>query len=318
MAVARSCWSPTSRRRRSTSNVQAQVLDAAAPGCAAHGLAIVLVTHDLGVVAGIADRVAVMYAWPRRRAGARPRRCLRRPRHPYTAALLRSVPRVGRAPWRARSRPSRDSRRARERSLRGLRLRSRAARSASGAVRGERPLLRSLIGRGGGGLPRGPAAHERSRCCKVEGLCVDFPRRGGWPLARREPHRALDGSASSVAEGGCTRRRRRVGRPASRRWPAPCCGLVRPRTGRICGAASRSIAADRATMRRCGAQMQVVFQDPFGSLDPRMTAGAERRTRRSRRSRGARRRRRCAGARSPLRSTQSVSTRRSRDATRTN
>jgi oligopeptide transport system ATP-binding protein len=57
------------------------------------GLALVLVTHDLGVVAGIADRVAVMYAG-RVVETAPVRELFARPAHPYTAALIASVPRL--------------------------------------------------------------------------------------------------------------------------------------------------------------------------------------------------------------------------------
>ncbi|MCS6947149.1 MAG: oligopeptide ABC transporter ATP-binding protein OppF, partial [Steroidobacteraceae bacterium] len=52
-----------------------------------------LITHDLGVVAGLADRVAVMYAG-RCVEEASTRNVLRQPAHPYTAALLRSMPRI--------------------------------------------------------------------------------------------------------------------------------------------------------------------------------------------------------------------------------
>ena len=72
--------------------VQAQVLDVlreARDG----GLALVLITHDLGVVAGIADRVAVMYAG-RIVECAPVRELFAAPAHPYTAALLASVPRL--------------------------------------------------------------------------------------------------------------------------------------------------------------------------------------------------------------------------------
>jgi len=72
--------------------VQAQVLEVlreARDG----GLALVLITHDLGVVAGIADRVAVMYAG-RIVECAPVRDVFARPAHPYTAALLASVPRL--------------------------------------------------------------------------------------------------------------------------------------------------------------------------------------------------------------------------------
>ena len=73
--------------------VQAQVLRRAACGCASTGLAIVMITHDLGVVAGVADRVAVMYAG-RIVETADAAALFAAPRHPYTAALLASIPRL--------------------------------------------------------------------------------------------------------------------------------------------------------------------------------------------------------------------------------
>jgi len=75
--------------------VQAQVLDVLREA-RDRGLALVLVTHDLGVVAGIADRVAVMYAG-RIVECAPVRELFAAPAHPYTAALLASVPRLGAA-----------------------------------------------------------------------------------------------------------------------------------------------------------------------------------------------------------------------------
>jgi oligopeptide/dipeptide ABC transporter ATP-binding protein len=56
-----------------------------------HGTAIVLITHDLGVVAGMADRVHVMYAG-RLVETAGTRALFARPAHPYTKGLLASVP----------------------------------------------------------------------------------------------------------------------------------------------------------------------------------------------------------------------------------
>jgi oligopeptide transport system ATP-binding protein len=72
--------------------VQAQVLDVLREA-RDRGLALVLITHDLGVVAGIADRVAVMYAG-RIVECAPVRELFAAPAHPYTAALLASVPRL--------------------------------------------------------------------------------------------------------------------------------------------------------------------------------------------------------------------------------
>ena len=56
------------------------------------GLAIVLITHDVGLIAGLADRVAVMYGGRIVELGAASE-LLARPAHPYTGALERSVPR---------------------------------------------------------------------------------------------------------------------------------------------------------------------------------------------------------------------------------
>jgi oligopeptide transport system ATP-binding protein len=72
--------------------VQAQVLDVLREA-RDRGLALVMITHDLGVVAQIADRVAVMYAG-RVVESAAVRELFAAPAHPYTAALLGSVPRL--------------------------------------------------------------------------------------------------------------------------------------------------------------------------------------------------------------------------------
>ncbi|NDV86500.1 ATP-binding cassette domain-containing protein [Aurantimonas aggregata] len=75
--------------------IQAQILDLFRDLTAEFGTALVLITHDLGVVAGIADRVAVMYAG-RVVEEAAVDALFQRPAHPYTAALMRSIPRVDR------------------------------------------------------------------------------------------------------------------------------------------------------------------------------------------------------------------------------
>src|SRR5690606_35910243 len=73
--------------------VQAQILDLLAEQRRERDMAMVLVTHDLGVVAGQADEVAVMYAG--QIVEKAPTRTLFADmRMPYTAALLRSIPRV--------------------------------------------------------------------------------------------------------------------------------------------------------------------------------------------------------------------------------
>jgi len=76
--------------------VQAQILETIDRLRAERGMAVLLITHDLGIVAGRADRVAVMYAGQivelRRTADL-----FRQPSHPYTRALLHAIPRLDRA-----------------------------------------------------------------------------------------------------------------------------------------------------------------------------------------------------------------------------
>ncbi|HXY99295.1 MAG TPA: ABC transporter ATP-binding protein [Stellaceae bacterium] len=74
--------------------IQAQILDLMRDLKAAIGAAILLITHDLGVVAEMAQRVVVMYAG-RKVEEASARDLFRRPRHPYTRGLLASVPHLG-------------------------------------------------------------------------------------------------------------------------------------------------------------------------------------------------------------------------------
>jgi oligopeptide/dipeptide ABC transporter ATP-binding protein len=77
--------------------IQAQILDLLRRLAAERGTAIVLITHDMGVVADIADRVAVMYAGRIAETGdAGP--IFAAPRHPYTALLLASIPRLSDVP----------------------------------------------------------------------------------------------------------------------------------------------------------------------------------------------------------------------------
>ena len=73
--------------------IQAQILTLLRDLKSAHGMAVVFITHNLGVVAQIADRVAVMYAGEVVET-ADVNDLFARPTHPYTEALLRAMPRV--------------------------------------------------------------------------------------------------------------------------------------------------------------------------------------------------------------------------------
>ncbi|CAM3613534.1 ABC transporter ATP-binding protein [Cytobacillus oceanisediminis] len=73
--------------------IQAQILDLFKDIQRKTGVSIMIITHDLGVVAQVADRIAVMYAGKIVEAGER-REIFYNPQHPYTKGLLNSVPRL--------------------------------------------------------------------------------------------------------------------------------------------------------------------------------------------------------------------------------
>lgn len=73
--------------------VQAQILELISGICSEFGASLILITHDLGVVAGVADRVVVMYAG-KVVEEAPTEELFANPRHPYTRGLLASVPRL--------------------------------------------------------------------------------------------------------------------------------------------------------------------------------------------------------------------------------
>ena len=73
--------------------IQAQILDVLRALVTDRGTALMLITHDLGVVAGMCERVNVMYAGTFVETGTADQ-VFAQPRHPYTLGLLQSVPRL--------------------------------------------------------------------------------------------------------------------------------------------------------------------------------------------------------------------------------
>ena len=74
-------------------SIQAQITTLLKRLCREHGVAVMLVTHDMGVIAETADRVAVMYAGRLVEIGP-VEEVLRRPLHPYTSGLMASIPSI--------------------------------------------------------------------------------------------------------------------------------------------------------------------------------------------------------------------------------
>jgi len=75
-------------------SIQAQIIGLLKRMCREHGAAVMLITHDMGVIAETADRVAVMYAGRIVEIGP-VREVIHAPRHPYTAGLMGSIPKPG-------------------------------------------------------------------------------------------------------------------------------------------------------------------------------------------------------------------------------
>jgi peptide/nickel transport system ATP-binding protein len=72
-------------------SIQAQVIGLLKRMCRDHGTAVLLITHDMGVIADTADRIAVMYAGRMVEVGPT-RQVLKAPSHPYTQGLMASIP----------------------------------------------------------------------------------------------------------------------------------------------------------------------------------------------------------------------------------
>jgi peptide/nickel transport system ATP-binding protein len=83
--------------------VQAEIIDLMAELCAAKGTAILMISHDLGLVANMCKRVAVMYAGRIVEAQVADA-IFAAPRHPYTQGLINSLPRLGERSRRGRQR----------------------------------------------------------------------------------------------------------------------------------------------------------------------------------------------------------------------
>ena len=74
-------------------SIQAQIIELLKKLCREQGAAVMLITHDMGVIAETADRVVVMYAGRIAEVG-KVRDVIHAPRHPYTVGLMGSIPSI--------------------------------------------------------------------------------------------------------------------------------------------------------------------------------------------------------------------------------
>ena len=264
--------------------IQAQILDLLRDLQKERGMALVLVTHNMGVVAEMARRVAVMYAgqvMEEREADA----LFAAPQHPYTAALLAAMPErhAGRRPprddSRRRARPARSSRRLPVRAALRATRRPRATivprcargRTASCAVTTrsgdpQREENRAARPRDGGAAVSATVVERAATCAGTYDI-----RRG---MFKEPAHlQAVGGSLVRDRCGPHARRRRRIGlrqvHAGARR------GADRkPSAGDLYLAGSDAVNVKPSHVRKLRKTVQMVFQNPYGSLNPRKKIGA--------------------------------------------
>ncbi|MFE2725737.1 dipeptide ABC transporter ATP-binding protein [Kitasatospora sp. NPDC059327] len=211
--------------------VQRQVLDLLGELQREHGTAVLLVSHDLGVVAGTTDRTLVLRDG-RPVESAPTGELLAAPRQPYTRAL------VGAALTRET-----------------------VPGTALPTVDDPSPSLTFA--------QRPPAAPDRW-LVEVEDLAVRFPGRRRLTGRRAEPVRAVEGVSLRIAPGETLGL---VGESGSGKSTTSrvLAGLQAVTAGRVRYDGVDVTTPDRDQRRRLSREIQLVFQDPYASLNPRRT-----------------------------------------------
>ncbi len=263
--------------------VQAQIVDLVRELQDEYRLAVVWITHDLGVVAEIADRVAVMYAGRILETGPAGD-IYRSTRHPYTSGLLRSIPRMDRpVASRLAEIPGSPLRVAEQ--LRGCPFHERCPLVGEGCREALPELVEvgsarhrsacihhEMMGPSSALWPEEPAdASDRTgqgageTVISVRGLRVYYPVHRALGRSRRAVVRAVDGvdldvrrgrTVGVVGESGCGKTT--LGRALV--------ALVRPTAGTI-EINGRPIDHRSGRHRRA---VQMIFQDPFSAMNPGM------------------------------------------------
>jgi oligopeptide/dipeptide ABC transporter ATP-binding protein len=249
--------------------IQAQILSLLVELKRSRGMSMVLITHDMGAVAGVADRVAVM------RDGAvvevdTVHAVFRAPRHEYTRALLAAVPRIDGVSTLARGDQG-DAAVARagpdwasDRS--GAAASAGVGAAAAGHGEGEvRTPIAAAAGPGRG------AADSAAATLVLDNVRVQFNVRAGW-FAAPQVLRAVDGVSLELAAGEAVGV---VGESGSGKstLARAALQLIRAQAGRVVWVGRAVDGLSQSELKPLRRDMQIIFQDPLASLDPRMTAG---------------------------------------------
>ncbi|WP_330294255.1 ABC transporter ATP-binding protein [Streptomyces sp. NBC_00503] len=274
--------------------IQAQILDVLRTAQRETGAALVLVSHDLGVIAGTADQVAVMYAGRIVETGTASE-VFGRPAMPYTMGLIGAVPRLdggdgalvpipGSPPAAGRTGPgcafAPRCPMAQEPCTQAVPALRPSARDAgdhlAACVRAGEIVEKGLEVLDVYPVPEIPRAPERTTgetVLAVTGLVKTFPVLKGTVFKRRVGTvHAVDGIDLAIRAGETLAL---VGESGSGKSTTlfELLHLARPEDGDIELFGKATATLTKAGRRELRSQVQIVFQDPMASLDPRMPVG---------------------------------------------
>ncbi|WP_194917273.1 ABC transporter ATP-binding protein [Catenulispora rubra] len=221
--------------------VQAQILDLLAEVQSETGMALVLISHDLGVVAGTADEVVVMHQGVAVESGSA-EQVLLDPQHAYTQGLLAAMPRLD-SPLP-------------ERVLGGSADETNAGAGGNADAEGATDVFDA----------------EPAVLVRIEDVAKHY-RRGGALLGRRtEPVRAVDGVSLDLRSGETLGL---VGESGSGKTTLArmLVRLLEPSAGSVVFSGTNISAIPERQLRPLRRDLQMVFQDPLSSLNPRRSVG---------------------------------------------
>ena len=221
--------------------IQGQILDLIKVLQEEEGMAVLFITHDMGVVAEISDRTIVMYRGEAVESGPTDD-IFHRGKHPYTRALLSAVPRLGSMKDR----------------LWPLRF----------------PIVDVTTGLSTVPTEVADTVDKRKTpILEVKNLTTRFDIRSGLFGRKSGAIHAVENvsfdlfqgeTLSLVGESGCGKST--TGRSITR--------LVQPDSGEVYLDGYNVLTLDPASLRNMRKSIQMIFQDPFASLNPRMSVGA--------------------------------------------
>ncbi len=281
--------------------IQAQILSLLSDLKAEYGMSILLITHDLGIAAEMADRMIVMYAG-RIVEQAPAYRLFAQPQHPYAAGLLRSIttmdsdrsaalytiegtpPNAAEFPLGCRFHPrcplATDKCRTENPPLEGTDDHEVACWHTEALLSDTnlgRPFASSpeTIAEDGHSIVVRESADERLRAAKllfeVKGLTKHYPVKGAFGQTKAVIH-AVDDVSFAIREGETFGL---VGESGSGKSTLGrvLIQLEKATAGQVYFHGEELTAMDAARRRSVRRDMQMIFQDPYGSVNPRWTVG---------------------------------------------